>query len=82
LAVSRIGAVDRLAPPVELGEAETRVFRQTAATVTPAHFLPEDLPLLPALRLLPCCRSLERRAGEEVAALVAAGKAPTQWLGT
>jgi hypothetical protein len=69
-----------LAPPSELSsdEAAAAVFRRTVATVAPNHFQPEDLPLLCAYARAVV---LERRAGEQVAAIVNAGKVPSQWLG-
>jgi len=55
---------------------ETRVFQANGRKRCPDHFLPEDLPRC-------SCRAvvLERRVGEELAVMVAAGKVPTQWLG-
>lgn len=78
-AVTRIGAPDRLAPPAEFGAAESLVFRQTVATAPVDHFRPEDLPLLCAYARAVV---MERRAGEELGAMIAARKAPAQWLGT
>lgn len=74
-----IRPADRLAPPAELGDAEATIFRQAAATAPAGHFMPEDLPLL---CLYARAVVMERRAGEELGVLVAAGKVPGQWLGT
>jgi phage terminase small subunit len=78
LSLAHIGP-RRIEPPAELGEGsiEREIFRQTVASVPPAHFQPEDLTLLAAY-----CRAaaLERRASDELAARGIVGDRASPWL--
>jgi hypothetical protein len=78
LSLAHIGP-RKLEPPPELGEGsiEREIFRQVVASVPPAHFQSEDLPLLCAYARL-CAQ--ERRASEELAAGAVVGGSPSPWL--
>ncbi len=65
LSLAYVGPARRPEPPLELGEPESVIFRQTVAAAPVDHFLPEDLPLLCAYVR---CAVLERRAAEQLAA--------------
>jgi hypothetical protein len=40
--------LSRIEPPSDLQGAEREIFIQTVASLSPSHFLPEDIPLLRA----------------------------------
>jgi phage terminase small subunit len=67
----------RIEPPVELGEVEAKIFRETVAAVALDHFQAEDSALLASYAR---AVALERRAAEELAVAATVGSVPSPWL--